>query len=114
MGLANSATVRWMRPPVTGSAVDTTFQVGLSGNLGGPVIGVAGEIGAAFNSRGDDFCVYIQGCGVAGPQIVASCGVSYSVGAGLPSSGVSTSQGATWFGGAGLMGAGQISINDAG
>jgi RHS repeat-associated protein len=113
-GLANGAAAQmWMKSPKNQTA-DVNFQMGLSGNLGAAVMGVGGEVGVATSSRLDDMCVYVQACGVAGPQLVASCGVSYSAGEGLPASGVSTSKGLTWFGGAGVVGAGQVTVNDSG
>ncbi|WP_177192781.1 RHS repeat protein [Variovorax sp. OV084] len=112
-GLANSAAIGWMKPKPSGSPAGTTLQIGLSGNLGAAVIGLAGEVGLATTPQFDDACFYAQFCGVAGPQLVAACGISYSVGDGFPSSGVSTSKGVTWFGGAGLVGAGQVTVNDS-
>ncbi len=103
------------RPPMPRpTAPEGTAQIGISGNIGASVIGLAGEMGVAVPSTGDDVCFYAQGCGVAGPQLVAACGVSYSVGQGLPSSGISTAKGVTWFGGSGLVGSGQISVSESG
>jgi len=103
-----------LNPQAQGANADMTYQVGLSCNLGAAVMGISLEAGLATNSRLDDMCFYVQFCGVAGPQMVASGGPSYSAGDGLPTSGFSTAKGVTYFGGTGLVGAAQMTVSDSG
>jgi hypothetical protein len=102
-----------LNPQAAGTNSDLTYQMGVSAQAGASAIGVSIEAGIAVPSSFGYTCMYAQFCGVAGPQLVGSAGVSYSVGDGLPASGVSTAKGATWFGGTGLIGAGQLTVNDA-
>ncbi len=83
------------------------YRCGSLSLVGAAVIGLAGEVGLATAPQFDDACFYDSSAGVAGPRLVAACGII------LGRRWISFERclcfkGVTWFGGAGLVGAGQI------
>lgn len=89
-----------------------TLQMGVGGQAGAWMIGVAAEFGIAAPTSLDDVCVYAQACAVAGPQLVLSGSGAVGLGQGAPSTGVQKSRGGTWFGGSGYFGGAQVTVND--
>ena len=81
---------------------------------GAGLVGVAGEIGFSIPTNMSDFCIYAQGCFIAGPQYVLAGSGALSLGQGVPSTGLQGSRGVTWFGGTGAFGSVQIIGNAEG
>jgi RHS repeat-associated protein len=94
-----------------GEGSPLTVQLGVGGQAGAGLIGVAGEVGIAVPTNLSDVCVYAQACFIAGPQYVLSGSGALSLGQGTPNTGVQGSRGFTWFGGTGAFGSVQMTGN---